>query len=42
MTLVQDKLLYYSISSRDVPSLLRYLTQNLLPGSLASELEPSK
>ncbi|PAV85883.1 hypothetical protein WR25_09134 [Diploscapter pachys] len=40
--LYQDKLLYYSISSRDVPSLLRYLTQNLLPGSLASELEPSK
>ncbi|CAB3397650.1 unnamed protein product [Caenorhabditis bovis] len=37
----QSKLLYYSLSRRDLPSLFHYLTQNLLPTVLAPELEPT-
>ncbi|CAJ0946608.1 unnamed protein product, partial [Mesorhabditis belari] len=39
--LYQDKLLYYSVSKADLPSLYRYLTENLLPMSLRAELEPN-
>ncbi|CAL2042518.1 unnamed protein product [Caenorhabditis brenneri] len=39
--LYQDKLLYYQLSKRDLPSLFRYLTHNLLPTTLAPELEHS-
>lgn len=41
MFLYQDKLVYYQLSKRDLPSLFRYLTHNLLPTALAPELEPS-
>ncbi|CAP30461.1 Protein CBR-CCZ-1 [Caenorhabditis briggsae] len=41
MFLYQDKLLYYQLSKRDLPSLFRYLTHNLLPTTLAPELEHS-
>uniref|UniRef100_A0A1I7U2A5 Intu_longin_1 domain-containing protein n=1 Tax=Caenorhabditis tropicalis TaxID=1561998 RepID=A0A1I7U2A5_9PELO len=41
MILYQDKLLYYQLSKRDLPSLFRYLTHNLLPTTLAPELEHS-
>ncbi|CAI2354945.1 unnamed protein product [Caenorhabditis sp. 36 PRJEB53466] len=41
MFLYQDKLLHYQLSKRDLPSLFRYLTHNLLPTSLAPELESS-
>ncbi|KIH58689.1 hypothetical protein ANCDUO_11100, partial [Ancylostoma duodenale] len=34
-----DKVLYYSISRRDLPSLFRYLTQSLLPMSIGDELD---
>uniref|UniRef100_A0A8R1DSR1 Uncharacterized protein n=1 Tax=Caenorhabditis japonica TaxID=281687 RepID=A0A8R1DSR1_CAEJA len=41
MFLYQDKLLYYQMSIRDLPSLFHYLTHYLLPASLAPELQPS-
>lgn len=41
MFLYQDKLLYYQLSKRDLPSLFHYLTHNLLPTTLAPELEHS-
>ncbi|CAI5451007.1 unnamed protein product [Caenorhabditis angaria] len=39
MFLYQDKLLYYQLSRRDLPTIFRYLTQNLLPNSIGPELE---
>ncbi|EYB92434.1 hypothetical protein Y032_0194g1444 [Ancylostoma ceylanicum] len=39
LILYQDKVLYYSISRRDLPSLFRYLTQSLLPMSIGDELD---
>uniref|UniRef100_A0A1I7XLD1 Beta_helix domain-containing protein n=1 Tax=Heterorhabditis bacteriophora TaxID=37862 RepID=A0A1I7XLD1_HETBA len=39
--LYQEKVVYYSVSRRDLPSLVRYLTQNLLPMSIGPELEPT-
>ncbi|XGW03710.1 hypothetical protein V3C99_015128 [Haemonchus contortus] len=39
LILYQDKVLYYSLSRRDLPSLFRYLTQSLLPMSIGDELD---
>ncbi|EPB72038.1 hypothetical protein ANCCEY_08868 [Ancylostoma ceylanicum] len=39
LKLHRDKVLYYSISRRDLPSLFRYLTQSLLPMSIGDELD---
>ncbi|CAJ0591305.1 unnamed protein product [Cylicocyclus nassatus] len=39
LILYQDKVLYYTISRRDLPSLFRYLTQSLLPMSIGDELD---
>ncbi|KHJ92521.1 hypothetical protein OESDEN_07590 [Oesophagostomum dentatum] len=39
LILYQDKVLYYSISRRDLPSLFRYLTQSLLPMTIGDELD---
>ncbi|VDO71778.1 unnamed protein product [Heligmosomoides polygyrus] len=38
LILYQDKVLYYSLSRRDLPSLFRYLTQSLLPMTIGDEL----
>lgn len=37
--LLKDKVLYYSLSRRDLPSLFRYLTQSLLPMTIGDELD---
>ncbi|KAK6023441.1 hypothetical protein OSTOST_10773 [Ostertagia ostertagi] len=39
LILYQDKVLYYSLSRRDLPSLFRYLTQSLLPMTIGDELD---
>ncbi|KJH49299.1 hypothetical protein DICVIV_04563 [Dictyocaulus viviparus] len=39
LVLYQDKLLYYTVSRRDIPSIFRYLTQSLLPLTIGDELE---
>ncbi|GMT09994.1 hypothetical protein PFISCL1PPCAC_1291, partial [Pristionchus fissidentatus] len=39
--LYQDALLYYTVPRRDLPALFHYLSHNLLPMSLRTELEPN-
>uniref|UniRef100_A0A0K0DBE9 UDENN domain-containing protein n=1 Tax=Angiostrongylus cantonensis TaxID=6313 RepID=A0A0K0DBE9_ANGCA len=39
LVLYQDKVLYYSLSRRDLPSMFRYLTQSLLPMTIGDELD---
>ncbi|KAJ1369409.1 hypothetical protein KIN20_030853 [Parelaphostrongylus tenuis] len=39
LVLYQDKVLYYSLSRRDLPSIFRYLTQSLLPMTIGDELD---
>ncbi|KAF8384707.1 ccz-1, partial [Pristionchus pacificus] len=39
--LYQESLLYYTVPKKDLPALFHYLSHNLLPMSLRTELEPS-
>ncbi|GMR58841.1 hypothetical protein PMAYCL1PPCAC_29036, partial [Pristionchus mayeri] len=39
--LYQESLLYYTVPKRDLPALFHYLSHNLLPMSLRTELEPT-
>ncbi|CAI4223544.1 unnamed protein product [Auanema sp. JU1783] len=42
LMLYQNKLLYYTVSTKDLPSIFRYLSDSLLPSSIGSELDPTR